>query len=154
MLRAPRGEHAACVNVLIQIALVTILCKCMVISRMLFSVGDAVAEGAVLVLDRLCAAGIVDDSQVGVLLAGCETHEPPAVVGRHVEAEGLRDVAFLSGVEPYQRLAQTACVTVGKTFAPEFDPALEPYLVFKASSSERTDTENLPPSLKQTTYKA
>ena len=44
------------------------------------SVGDAVAEGAVLVLDRLCAAGIVDDSQVGILLAGCETHEPPAVV--------------------------------------------------------------------------
>lgn len=107
----------------------------MVISRMLFSVGDTIAEGAVLVLDWLGAAGIVDDSQVGVLLAGCEPHQPPSVVGRHVEAEGLRDVAFLSGVEPYQRLAQTACVIVGKSFAPEFDPALEPYLVFKASSS-------------------
>ena len=31
-------------------------------------VGHPVAEVAVLVLDRLCAAGIVDDGKVGVLL--------------------------------------------------------------------------------------
>ena len=51
------------------------------------SVGDAVTQAGVLVLDRLCASRVVYDREICVHFARSETHEPPSVVGCHVEAE-------------------------------------------------------------------
>ena len=98
-------------------------------------VSNSVKKIRILILDWEEAAGVVHDGEVGVELAGCETHQPPWVVGCHIETESCWDIAFDSSMESYQRFVQAAGVRVGETFTPELDSALEPDLVLNGPSS-------------------
>ena len=94
------------------------LCQVIVCRLGLPSVGDAVAQGGVLVLDRLCASRVVDDREICVHFARSEAHEPPSVVGCHVEAECFGHIALFSSMETYQRLVKAAGVVVGEALSP------------------------------------
>ena len=100
----------------------------------MLSVRHPVPKLRILVLYRSGTSVVVHDAEVGVGLGFRETHQPPAVVCRHVEAERCRDIACGSIMESYQRLAEAACIIVGETFSPELHTSLIPDLVFKTPS--------------------
>lgn len=82
------------------------------------SVCHSVTKSRILVLDRLGAAGVVNDGQIGIHFAGGETQKPPPVISSHVESEGFRYVTLFPSMETDQRFVQTSGVVVGKSFSP------------------------------------
>jgi len=82
------------------------------------SVGHSVAQLRILVLNRAGAGAVVYDGKVGVGLRCGETHQPPAVVCRHVEPECSREIARVRVMETHERLAQTARIRIRESLAP------------------------------------
>lgn len=72
----------------------------------------AIPEFRILVLYRARASGVVDYGEVGVCLGGGEAHEPPAVVGFHVEAEGGWEVAFSRIMKTNKRFSESAGIRI------------------------------------------
>ena len=97
-------------------------------------VGYTVFEGRVLVSNRSGTFSVVNDVEVGVHLALREPHKEIAVVGSHIEAEFVREVARLTAVEPHERLLETVAVCEEETFTPELETTLEPDFVGEGTS--------------------
>lgn len=77
-----------------------------------FLISHAVSEFRILVLNRACTPGVVYYCQIGIGLCCRKSHQPPSVVGRHVEAEGSREVAGCGIMETHKRLAESAGVRI------------------------------------------
>ena len=92
-------------------------------------------EFRILSCHRLISAGVVNDGEIGVLLTLREPEEHPAVVSGNIETERIRNIAFLTGVEPYYRLLETSYVLHAEALAPKLNPSLEPYLIEKLETS-------------------
>ena len=96
------------------------------------SVCHSVAQLRILVLNRAGAGAVVYDGKVGVGLRCGETHQPPAVVCRHVEPECSREIARVRVMETHERLAQAAGVRIREAFSPQLHTPLVPDFILQS----------------------